>query len=215
VSDIFDEVDEDLRADRAQRFLKRYGTWIGAAMLLVVAGVAGLQGWRWYEDRQAVKAADSFLAASAASAVPNADAKAVAAQFSAAAAQAPAGYRTLARLRAAALLVGPDTSAALAQYDQLAKDTAVEPLYRDLATLLWGLHGLGSLEPAQVESRLAPLAVPGNPWHASVREVRALAALQRGDAAAARQGLEALANDLTAPQGVRERAGRLLTGLGG
>ncbi len=215
MSDIFDEVDEDLRADRAQRFLKRYGTWIGAAMLLVVAGVAGLQGWRWYEDRQAVKAADSFLAASAASAVPNADAKAVAAQFSAAAAQAPAGYRTLARLRAAALLVGPDTSAALAQYDQLAKDTAVEPLYRDLATLLWGLHGLGSLEPAQVESRLAPLAVPGNPWHASVREVRALAALQRGDAAAARQGLEALANDLTAPQGVRERAGRLLTGLGG
>jgi hypothetical protein len=215
VSDIFDEVEEDLRADRAQRFLKRYGTWIAAAMLLVVAGVAGLQGWRWWQDRQAVKAAEGFLAASAASAVPTADAKAVAAQFSNAAVGAPAGYRTLARLRAAALLVGEDTPAALAQYDQLGKDSAVEPLYRDLATLLWGLHGLGVTEPAQIESRLAPLAVATNPWHASAQEVRALAALQRGDSTLARRGLEALANDVTAPQGVRERAGRLLVGLGG
>jgi hypothetical protein len=215
VSDIFDEVEEDLRADRAQRFLKRYGTWIAAAMLLVVAGVAGQQGWRWWQDRQAVKSAEGFLAASAASAVPNADAKAAAAQFSTAAAEAPAGYRTLARLRAAALLVSADTPAALGQYDQLSKDSAVEPLYRDLATLLWGLHGLGVTEPAQIESRLAPLAAATNPWHASAQEVRALAALQRGDATAARQGLEALANDVTAPQGVRERAGRLLAGLGG
>ncbi len=215
MSDIFDEVDEDLRADRAQRFLKRYGSWIGAAMLLVVAAVGGLQGWRWYQDRQAVKAAETFLAASTAAAATGADAKAVADRFGATAADAPAGYRTLARLRAAALLVGPDAPAALAQYDQLSRDSAVEPLYRDLATLLWGLHGLGVTEPAQIESRLAPLAVAGNPWHASAREVRALAALQRGDAAAARQGLEALANDVTAPQGVRERAGRLLTGLGG
>ncbi len=215
MSDIFDEVEEDLRADRAQRFLKRYGTWIAVAMLLVVAGVAGLQGWRWWQDRQSVKAAEAFLAASAAAAVPNADAKAVAAQFVGAAAGAPEGYSTLARLRAAALLVGADTPAALAQYDALSRDTAVEPLYRDLATLLWGLHGLGVTEPAQIESRLAPLAVATNPWHASVEEVRALAALQRGDATAARQGLEALANDVTAPQGVRERAGRLIAGLGG
>ena len=215
MSDIFDEVDEDLRADRAQRFLKRYGTWIAAAMLLVVAGVGALQGWRWYQDRQAVKAAESFLAASAAAAVPNADAAAIAGRFTGTAAEAPTGYRTLARLRAAALLVGKDTPAALAQYDQLSKDSAVPALYRDLATLLWGLHGLGVTEPAQIESRLAPLAVATNPWHASAQEVRALAALQRGDAAAARRGLETLANDVTAPQGVRERAGRLLAGLGG
>ena len=215
VSDIFEEVDEELRADRAQRFLKRYGTWIAAAMLLVVAGVGALQGWRWWQDREAVKAAETFLAAGAAGAAPNADAKAIAAQYSAVAAQAPAGYRTLSRLRAAALMAAEDAPGALALWDQVSKDSAVEPLYRDLATLLWGLHGLGSVEPAQIESRLAPLAVASNPWHASAQEVRALAALARGDAPAARQGLEALANDVTAPQGVRERAGRLLAGLGG
>ncbi len=215
MSDIFEEVDEELRADRAQRFLKRYGTWIAAAMLLVVAGVGCLQGWRWWQDRQAMQAAEVFLSASAAAAAPNADVKAIAGQFTAVAAEAPGGYRTLARLRAAALLAAEDAPGALALWDQVSKDTAVEPLYRDLATLLWGLHGLGSVEPAQIESRLAPLAAAANPWHASAQEVRALAALQRGDSAAARQGLEALANDVTAPQGVRERAGRLLAGLGG
>ena len=119
-------------------------------------------------------------------------------------------------MRAAALKSGAgETEAALALWDQVAKDSGTEPLYRDLATLLWGLHALGTVDAAQIESRLAPLAVAANPWHASAQEVRALAALARGDAAAARRGLEQLANDVTAPQGVRDRAGRLLAGLGG
>jgi hypothetical protein len=216
VSDIFDEINEELRADRAQQFLRRYGTWIAAAMLLVVLAVAGLQGWRWWQERQAMQAAEAFLATAAAAAAPGADAKADAERFVTLANQAPPGYRTLARLRAAALRAGSgDTAGALALWDELAKDGGAEPLYRDLANLLWGLHGLGTTEPAQIEQRLAPLAVAGNPWHASAQEVRALAALQRGDVAAARQGLQSLANDLTAPQGTRERAGRLLAGLGG
>ncbi len=216
MSDIFDEVDEELRADRAQQFLKRYGTWIAGAMMLVVLGVAGQQGWRWWENRKAAQAAEAFLAAGAAAALPTTDAKVAAEAFTALLPEAPAGYRTLARLRAAALTAtAGDTAAALAQWDALSKDTGTEALYRDLASLLWGLHALGTVEPAQIEQRLAPLAVPTNPWHASVQEVRALAALQRGDQAAARQGLQALANDVTAPQGVRERAGRLLAGLGG
>jgi hypothetical protein len=214
VSDIFDEINEELRADRAQRFLKRYGSWIAAAMVVVVLGVAGLQGWRWWQDRQAMQAAEAFFATAAAAAAPNADAKASAESFANLAARAPVGYRILARLRAAALKAGAgDTAGALTLWDEVAKDGAADPLYRDLATLLWGLHGLGTVEPGQIEQRLAPLAVASNPWHASVQEVRALAALQRGDTAAARQGLQALANDVTAPQGVRERAGRLLTGL--
>ncbi len=216
VSDIFDEVEEELRADRAQLFLKRYGVFIAAAMGLVVLGVAGMQGWRWHQGRQAVQAAETYLAANTLAVSNAADPKAAADAFAALAPGAPDGYRVLARLRAAALrLAANDTPGALALYDQAAKDSGAAPLYRDLATLLWGLHGLGVTDPARIESRLAPLAAVANPWHASAQEVRALAALQRGDGAAARQGLQALANDVTAPQGVRERAGRLLTGLGG
>ena len=38
VVDIFDEVEEDLRAERAQQLLKRYGGLIVAVLVVIVAG---------------------------------------------------------------------------------------------------------------------------------------------------------------------------------
>lgn len=214
--DIFDEVEEDLRADRMRRLLGRYGGLLTGAMLLVVLGVAGLQGWRWWQDRAAGQAAIAYLAAGQAAAESGAEAGAVADRFAALAAEAPAGYRVLARLRAAALKAeAGDRAAALALWDGIARDTSVEPLYRDLAMVMWGLHALDGGDAAAIGPRLAPLVAGNSPWRASAEEVRALAALRRGETEEARRTLAALAADAAAPQGVRERAGRLLQGLGG
>ena len=107
--DIFDEVDEELRAERAQQLLKRYGGLIVAGALLIVGAAAGWQGWRWYEARQDQAAAVR---------VPDRDepgrcdrrrqqrrrtAPPRIAAFAQLAATAPEGYATLARLREAAL----------------------------------------------------------------------------------------------------------------
>ncbi|TDH64492.1 tetratricopeptide repeat protein [Dankookia rubra] len=212
--DIFDEVEEDLRAERMKRLLARYGGLLTGAALLVVAGVAGLQGWRWYEAQGAGKAADSYLAAGRAATEPNADLRSVASRYEAVAAEAPGGYRTLSRLRAAALKAeAGDTAGALADWDAIARDSGTDPLYRDLANLLWGLHSVDSGDPAAVEARVAPLLQ--GPWRASAEEVRALAAMKRNDTDAAKRILTALSTDPLAPQGVRDRAGRLLAGLGG
>ena len=105
-----------------------------------------------------------------------------------------------------------DKAGAVADWDAIARDGGTDPLYRDLATVLWGLHAVDGGDAAAIEARLAPLA--DGPWRASVQEVRALAALQRQDTAAARQMLSGLSTDVMAPQGVRDRAGRLLAGLG-
>ena len=69
--------------------------------------------------------------------------------------------------------------------------------------------------PAAIEARLAPLAAPGEPWRASAEEIRALAAIRRGETGTARRTLTALARDASAPQGVRDRAARLLSEIGG
>jgi hypothetical protein len=214
VPDIFDEVEEDLRAERMKRLLARYGGLLAGAALLVVLGVAGLQGWRWWESRGADQAAEAYLAAGRTAAESNADLKAVAQRYDALAGEAPGGYRTLARLRAAALRAeAGDRAAAIAEWDAIARDGATDPLYRELATLLWALHSVDGGDPAAIESRLAPLAQ--GPWRASIEEVRALAALRRDDTAAAKRILTGLLADAMAPQGVRDRAGRLLVDLGG
>ncbi|MFN3447491.1 MAG: tetratricopeptide repeat protein [Roseococcus sp.] len=213
--DLIDEVEEDLRAERAKRLAQRFGGLALAAVLLLLAGVGGWKGWRWWEGRQAATAAEAFLSAAQSAAAEGADLGAAAERFAAIAREAPSGYRTLARLRAAALLAETgQTEAALAAWEAVAADSGVEPLYRDLATLLWGLHALDSADPARIAARLAPLAAPGAPWRASAREVLALAALRRNDAAEARRQFDALLADAATPQGVRERATRLLQGLG-
>ena len=214
MADIFDEVEEDLRAERMKRLLARYGGLLAGLMLLVVAGVAGMQGWRWWQSRQAAEVAGTYLAVNKAAAEPGADAKASADRFAALAAEAPPGYRSLARLRAAALKAeAGDRAGALALWDEIARDSSVDPLYRDLGTVMWGLHSLGEGDQAAIESRLAPLAE--GPWRASVQEIRALAALGRGATEEARQLLTELTTNPATPQGVRDRAGKLLAGLGG
>lgn len=214
--DIFDEVEEDLRAERAGRLWKRYGGLLVGAALLVVAGVGGLQAWRWYEARQAAAAAEAYLAADRAASAQGADLKAAAEQFAGFAQSAPGGYQTLARLRAAALKAETgDREAALALWDQVARDSGADPLYRDLAALLWTLHSLDSGDPAQLAARLAPLLREGSPWRASAQELAALVALRRGEPEEARRAFRQLADDVTAPPGLRDRAGRLAAGLGG
>jgi hypothetical protein len=211
--DIFDEVKEELRAERARKLWVRYGGVFAGIALLAVVGVGGWQGWRWHEQRQAGQTALAFMEIHRAAEAPGADLKAAGDRFAAIAQDSPEGYRLLARLRAAALKAETgDRDAALAMWDQVAADGRAPQIYRDLASLMWALHGLETQDPAALESRLAPLT--GGPWAASARELQALVAVRRGQPAEAKKTLEALAADVTAPQGVRERAGRVAAGLG-
>jgi hypothetical protein len=140
----------------------------------------------------------------------------MAARFESMAPQAPAGYRAINLMRAAALKAETgDRDAALALYDQVAADTAIDPLYRDLASLMWVLRSLDTGEPSVLAARIAPLAAAGQPWSASARELAALVALRAGQPAEARRSLEALAADVTAPRAIRDRAGRIAAGIAG
>ncbi|WP_338148142.1 tetratricopeptide repeat protein [Neoroseomonas eburnea] len=214
--DIFDEVEEDLRAERAQRLWRRLATPVLGALVLTVAGVGAWQGWQWYENRQREAAATTFMAIHRAAEAEGADLPAIAARFEALAPTSPAGYRTLALLRAAALRAETgDRDAALALYDRVAADGSADQLYRDLASLMWVLRSLDTADPALLAARIAPLARPDQPWNASARELSALVALRAGQREEAKRSLEALAADVTAPRGIRERAQRIAAGIAG
>ncbi|WP_426956516.1 tetratricopeptide repeat protein [Muricoccus radiodurans] len=214
--DIFDELQEDLRAERARQFWLRYGGLLAGLALLVLLGVGGWQGWRWYENRGAEAAGSAFMALHRSTERQGADLADAARRFDAIAADAPVGYRTLSLFRAAALKDETgDKAGALADYDRIANDRDADPLYRDLASLMWVLHGLDTTDPAALAARITPLTVAGAPWRASAQELQALIAVRRGETAEARRVLQALVADTTAPRGVRDRAARLMAQLEG
>lgn len=217
--DIFDEVDEDLRAERAQLLLKKYGWVIALAVVVIVGGAAGWQGWQWWQAKQDRIAATAYLAA-----MRTADGvrpgqpvppDAIVA-FDRVARSAPDGYRTLARLREAGLKADAgDISGAVRAWDEVASDSAADPLLRNLATLLSVQRQIDSGDPAALEARLKPLENPDNAWHSLADETQALIELRQGKTDQARESLRRLAQDVTAPEGVRRRANGLLERLGG
>ena len=221
VVDIFDEVEEDLRAERAQALLRRYGGAIVAAAVAVVCAVALYQAWQWYQARQVARIADAYLAATLqADSIPAAGdparREAAANAFMQIAATAPDGYRTLARLRAAGLRAdGGDQAAALGLWERVAADNAADPLLRDLASLLFVEHQIDGGDPAALQARLGPLIQPGNAWRPMAEEASALLDLRAGRTADARVILGRLTTDPAAPEGVRGRASALLAGIAG
>ncbi len=218
--DIFDEVDEELRAEKAKNLLTRYGGVIFGACLLVVAATAGWQGWRYWQARQDMAAAGAYVAAmttaEAAPAANPAARSAAAAAYDPVIQAAPDGYRTLARLQAAGLKAeAGDLAGATALWNQVATDSEADPLLRDLASLLWASRQIDSADPALLEARLKPLAAPGNAWRALAQEQLALLDLRQGRKEEARTAFRKLSQDVTAPGGVRGRAGVLAGQLGG
>lgn len=221
--DIFDEVAEDLRAERTKALLMRYGGVLIAAAVLVVVAVGAWKFWQWHQASQEATAATSFLQAmhEADTVGPghhlSAQARASAlAGFAKAGQTDGEGYRTLSRLRQAALQAqAGDLGAADKLWDQVAGDGSADPLLRGLANLLWVQHQLDSGDPGAIEARLKPLTVPGDVWRPLALEQQALLDLRTGAKDKARATLKQLSTDVTTPPGIRGRAGLLLAEIGG
>ncbi len=221
VVDIFDEVSDDLRAEKAARLARRYGMAALGAAALVVLAVAAQQGWAWWQGQQNDKAATAYLALSqqvqdAGTAITNPQRIKLAQAEQSFAATAPQGYRSLAALQAASLYAaageGPQ---ALAAWDAVARDVNADPLLRDAANLLWVQHALGTLPDAAVAARLQPLTVETNPYHGLAQETQAVMLMEQGKTDLAKAVLLQLASDSSAPSGVRNRANGLLAKLNG
>jgi hypothetical protein len=218
VVDIFDEVEEDLRAERAEKLLKKYAWLLIAVAVAIVGAAAGWQLWNRYRNQQDTAAAARYIAIQNALEQPAAqqgDARPdQIAALDQIAASAPAGYRTLARLRAAGLKADAgDAAGAVALWNEVAADGSTDRLLRDLASLLAAQRELDHGDPAQLEARLKPLTESSNPWSTLAQEQLAMLDLRQNKVDDARKKLQALSFDIASPSGLRARASALLAGL--
>ncbi len=207
MADVFREVDEAVREDRARALWRRHGVLIVAAAIALVLGTAGYVFWQNYSAGQRqVQTVDL----AAALALAREDSAAGAQALLAVADEAGGGRAMLARLyRAAFLAEAGDRGGAVATYRGVAADGSVPQVWRDLALLMAVLHDLDTDDPAILAAELAPLAEPDNPWRFSAQELSGLLALRDGDRERARALFTRLADDPAAPAAVRDRAAEL------
>lgn len=204
MSELFDEVDEEVRREQLKKLWDRYSLHIIAAALLIIAAVGG---WRGYEYLEAQKAAEAGAAFDAAVDLSDQGKHAEAeAAFAKLATTAPSGYRVLAQLRAAAEVAIRDPKAGAKMYDEIAADRSVAAEHQDLARIRAAGLLLDTETYPNMVQRLEAATKPDSTFRHTARELLALSAWRANDTAAARQWLDMIANDGETPSALRMRA---------
>ncbi|PPD43563.1 MAG: hypothetical protein CTY15_09330 [Methylocystis sp.] len=202
MSDIFNEVDEDVRRDKAAEFWQRYQTPIFVIAFLIVAATGA---WSYYQDKRlkAAESANSQFMAAVALAEEGKNAEAAAA-FDAIAKDAPKGYAGLARIRAAE--ARPDKKQALAELNAIGEDASVDKLTQQVAMLRAALLVLESGDREKFERALGPMMTSDGSFRFSAQEWNGLDALFNDDFDEAERVFEQVLNNGDAPQSMRQRA---------
>ncbi|AWM07117.1 tetratricopeptide repeat protein [Bradyrhizobium symbiodeficiens] len=204
MSELFNEVDEEVRREQFKKLWDKYSIVFIALMVLVVAAAAGWQGYKYFQAQKAAAAGAAFeKAAELSEQDKHAEAEAA---FTELAGKAPSGYRTLARLRAAAEAAPRDAKAAAKMYDDIAADRSVGGEWQDLARIRAAGLLLDSASYADMQQRLESSAAPKSTFRHSAREMLALSAWRNNDMTAARKWLDAIGEDGETPPGLRSRA---------
>ncbi|WMS41259.1 tetratricopeptide repeat protein [Acuticoccus sp. MNP-M23] len=206
MSDIFKEVEDDLRRERLKTLWDRYGIFVLGAALLIVIITAGWRGYEAWETNRDRTAGDTYL--TVLNEVEGVSTAGSADTLLAFAADAPGGYGILAEFRAATILADAGESVRAADLlNTIADDGEAPAVYRDLARIRQGqvLLDAGDAQAAvDVVSGLAEDA--GNPFYASAQELMGLAAYAADDLSGARRWFTAVTEEVGTPPGVRARA---------
>jgi hypothetical protein len=200
VSDIFREVEEDVRRERAAKIWKAYGTYIVAAAVLIFAGIGGWQLWQRHDQQEREKTSASFMAAQRIS-----NPQQAASALADVAKDSPKGYAELAHLsQAGAMFASGQQKEAIELFRQIATDDN-GPI-GTVARLRAAWAQADTATRSDLAAWLAPLDQPGSAWRENAQEILAYADYRALDLKAAQTKYAALALDPQAPDALRSRA---------
>ncbi|MGQ3675200.1 tetratricopeptide repeat protein [Xanthobacter sp. TB0139] len=204
MTDIFHEIEEDLRRERLRRLWDRFGLLIIALVVLIIAAAGAWSGYRYWQEQQAEEASARFgKAIQLADDGKYAKAQAI---FDTIAADGPKGYRVIALFRAAGAAAAQDPAAGVKAFDAIAANARMDATIRDMALLRAAMLLVDNSDVADVRQRIGGLAQGTGPLRNSAREILALAELKAGNAGAANKLAAEIAEDAGSPAGIRSRA---------
>ena len=214
MADVFKEVDEDLRRDKAAKVGKKYAPLIIGVVSAVLLTVAGVQGWRAYDLDQRGQLSDQFAAAL--DAVAKGDTATAQETLRDLSDPAAGGYKGLAAFEDARLRAkSGDVAGAIEIWDRLAATSSLGEGLQTAAVMLSVLNQIDTGDEQSLRQRLEPLTAEGQAYRAAALELSALLALRQGEQEVARTLYGTLADDRNAPAGARARATQMLAALKG
>ena len=183
MSDIFQEVEEDVRREQYEKLWKQYGNYVIAAATVLILGVAAYQAWRNYELGQRQKISDQYEAAMQS---VNAGDMAKAETAFSALQNSNGGYATLAKLQlATAQLAQGKREPAVALLKELTGNS--DPVVSSAARLKLAWAQADALGKPEIDEILKPLSAADSPWRFSAAEILAYVDFRTGAVAAAHQ----------------------------
>ena len=209
----FREVDENLRRDQMRDFGKKYGAWMAVLVILFLAASGGYIYWQHRQAQRSEQQVEELaqvyktIASNNLTGVPE--------KLDELAKSGSKAVRASALFtRAAIALDKNDTKLAIAKYREVVDDKGLPKAYRDAALIRQTTLEFDQLKPAEVISRMQPLAKPGNPWFGTAGELTAIALLKEGKRGDAGQLYAAIARDKSVPDTIRGRAVQIASSLG-
>lgn len=212
MTDIFEDVEEQVRQDRYSQWAKRYGPWALGALALILLAVGGWQGYKYFNTQTARSQAVAFAAAQ--QKAREGDAAAALPEFERMSANGPQVYRAMAMMERAAILQAQgDLPGALAQFDAAA-EAAPDPIMEDAARIRAAYIVADTQDFQAVQARLRPLIESDRQVSYLARELLGVEAWEAGDDALARSTLESLTLAFDVPDAVRQRVQLALNVIG-
>lgn len=207
------EVDEEVKRESMRKMWAKYRWLVVAVVAGAVLGTIGFELYGTWRTKTSLTESDQFESAVISAFTGKQDEALT--TLSALAADGSTGYKYLATLKSASILMNKgDKDTAYNLLTQLMNDTSAPREIRDTARLSLVGNQVDSADPAALQSLLKPVLVESNAFYGSAVELSAVLYLKQGQKDNAAALLKQASANTRIPENIRARLAELLSAVG-
>lgn len=216
MSDLIDEIREDMKEERYAELWKRYGNFAIGGAIGIIAITAAFVWFGSHKQSSTEEVASHYYAISYD--IAKKPKEEVLQQLQDMYEEDKGSFSALAGLKRASLLKNNDrVSEAVSLYGEIAEDSSLPEEFQLLAELIYVSYkvdgDIKAVNEEDLEKRFERLTGDKSPWKFHAKEQQAILALKLGDKEKAATLYQDIMSDFSAPASIRERASNIAKSL--